>query len=147
MTPRFKRAYDLLIKAYFNDQLMAGDCRKCAVGNICEGWSGWFGLFSTFSGEQFYNLIADAKYPIIASLESQLFERTQYNRYDLAKIEYAFETTCKLDHFDSNISRKAILEDQFNGLKAVIELLMSFDQIEGDQYVEKLKEKLTAPCL
>lgn len=149
MTEKFKRAYDLLIKAYFNDKLRAGDCTACAVGNICGGWAEWVDLFCTGDGTQ------DCRDPSMESfnmktydeIAAELFEISGYTEEELKQVEFLFETTTKIKISlflpDNNkYTPSEILTDQYNGLKAVIELLMSFDNIEGEQYTDKLKEKL-----
>lgn len=148
MTERFKRAYDLLIKAYFNDELKAGDCTACAVGNICCS-SQWKVLFVTWSkstqefnawrGDTIKNKWGKTRDEIREELE----ERTMYSIKELAQIEHLFEKSTKYNfHNYALLTPSEILADQFNGLKAVIELMMQFDNIEGVQYVDKLKEKL-----
>lgn len=152
MTPRFKRAYDLLVKAYFEGTLNAGDCSACAVGNIC-GSPDWRRLFYTSSGLQRYTPNSNI---VPQGYVDGLEKSTGYSIKELAKIEYTFETNTKIkkDFFWGYIiiengsaikcdaTEQEILADQFNGLKAVVELMMQLDGIEGDQYVDKFKEKL-----
>lgn len=149
MTERFKRAYDLLVKAYFNGTLRAGDCTACAVGNICGGNPEWKALFVTLSKTNQHKRFWEeyevrALYKLsISEIKEIVEELTDYSESELAKIEFTFETNTKFDHEEYySLSESEILADQFNGLKAVVELMMSFDGIEGDQYVDKFKEKL-----
>lgn len=148
MTPRFKRAYDLLIKAYFNDELKAGDCNACAVGNICDGNGDWKPLFCTQHNVQVFDCFSDKAVTLLYNktreeIKKEIESISMYSVKELAQIEYAFETNAKISCvFYSRYNQSQILADQFNGLKAVIELMMRFDGIEGDQYVNKLNEKL-----
>lgn len=152
MTERFKRAYDLLVKAYFEGTLRAGDCTACAVGNICGG-AVWVRALNEPLAR--YSIAPEKCFgPQLTAIK--LSEISGYSRIELNKIENTFEGSTNFkwrvgsrryatdNYFDNFISptEHEILADQFNGLKAVVELMMEFDNIEGDQYVDKFKEKL-----
>jgi hypothetical protein len=163
MTERFERAYNTLIDAFFDGTLAKGNCSACAVGNIVAGahkakvsmelnddsdywyWdvycsidnSSWSNLFVTVSEKQ-YKRNKNDKF-IKSSLK--LIEPTGYNEDELARIEFAFEIHTKITIGNyQKYSEKEILEDQYNGLCAVFEVMGELDNIEID-YKSKLKEK------
>ena len=139
MTERFKNAYDRLVKAYITNGLMANDCTACAVGNMCDD-KGWFRAVLDFR----------EKVEVIRTINNN----TGYSIEELSQIEYTFEenTHYKKEGYYSTPARivwtrddspldfiketpefmSKLADDQFNGLKAVIELLMSFDKMSGE---------------
>lgn len=48
----YQKTVDLLLDAYNSGKLEHGDCKACAVGNICGGNDNWARLFMTSSGTQ-----------------------------------------------------------------------------------------------
>lgn len=68
---------------------------------------------------------------------------TGYSTEEMAEIEYAFETNTQIRYENYlSSSEQEILEDQFNGLSAVVDLLLQFDGIEDEdrKYVGKFRE-------
>jgi hypothetical protein len=156
MTPRFDKAYNALYKAFMNNTLAKGTCTACAVGNIVADAMGgkvsirghnfvcdvhntwWSNFFITFDNEQ---TIFDDYNDIPAY--GRLKELTGYSVEELSKIEFAFETNTKIsfnEYFSSN--EEQIMEDQFNGLMAVMDVMIKLDDVkEGEKYKETFKNK------
>ena len=162
MTKRFEKAYNALLKAFMDDTLAKGTCTACAVGNIVADAMGtkvvrvspsyfvcnrnnnfWSDLFVTdafFNKQKIYNEKSSrAKY-----IKARLKKLTGYSWKELAKIEHVFETNTKVSKgFYPLIDEKEIMEDQFNGLMAVLDVMIELDEIkEGKQYKDAFKKKL-----
>lgn len=157
MTKRFEKAYNSLYKAYMNDTLAKGTCTACAVGNIiadamglvitklspheykCEGFNTWWAnIFITLGNYQkIYS------YPNLEDKKESIKILTDYTWQEMAKIEYAFETNTKINYENYySSSDSAILNDQFNGLMAVMDVMIELDEIaEGEKYKESFKNK------
>lgn len=161
MTQRFEKAYNALLKAFMDDTLAKGTCTACAVGNIVADAMGtkvvrvspsyfncnrknnfWGDLFVTdafFHKQMIYNEKSSrAKY-----IKARLKKLTGYSWKELAKIEYVFETNTKvLKGLYPLTDEKEIMEDQFNGLMAVMDVLIELDNIEeGNKCKEAFKNK------
>jgi hypothetical protein len=161
MKERFKKAYEALYRAWENNTLAKNTCTACAVGNIVAAAQGgvitkvhnemvdsrisficntrnnfWDQLFVTSYGEQDIY-----KNPV---LEEELFKLTGYTAYELAKVEYAFETNTKINFNRYNrFTQKEIEEDQFKGLMAVMDVLIELDEVkEGNEYKQNFNKKL-----
>ena len=136
MTQRFQKATDALYDSFFNGTLAKGVCVRCAVGNIVgaaqhalgnDGNNAWWSsLFYSSCGKQFryYN------YPYHEAL---LLTLTEYTADELAEVEWAFENNTRIDHSVYNIhTEQEILEDQYNGLCAVFDVLMGLDGMDEE---------------
>ncbi len=155
MTQRFEKAYNALYKAFMNDTLAKGTCAACAVGNIvadamgakvykkgyefeCDIHNGWWSkFFVTIENEQeIKHQRADPDYWRLKKL-------TGYSIEELAKIEFAFETNTKIRFFNYPfMTEEKIMEDQFNGLMAVMDVLIELDDVnEGEKFKETFKNK------
>ena len=156
MTPRFEKAYNALYNAFMNNTLAKGTCTACAVGNIvadalggnvsksgngfvCDIHNTWWSMFFiTFDNKQHktdeYN--DNINY-------GRLKDLTGYSVEELAKIEFAFETNTKISFVNYfNSTEEQIMEDQFNGLMAVMDVLIKLDEVkEGEKYKETFKNK------
>ena len=134
-TERFNRAITKLVKAFFENDLAAADCRKCAVGNMCDGEGVWSNVFVTGIEGQVIN---EDQY---IGLAKEIIDKTGYSWQELARIEKTFEENTALswsDYFWCNKSE--IMEDQYNGLMAVVDVLC---EIEGfDEEVTNETKKL-----
>lgn len=154
-TERFKKAYNALVNAFYNGTLQAGNCRACAVGNIVascinfelkpehleiatEGLdnTGWiksvreaFHISSGDISEKVWN----KQYTSI-----ELHDITGYSPLELAKIESVFEENTYLkNYFEISYSEEELLEDQYNGLVAVVEVLLELDNIKPEEHYNK----------
>lgn len=151
MTPRFEKACNALYNAFMNDTLAKGTCKACAVGNIVANAMGasvtskydcevvntfWNCIFyTTESGEQIITRNAIC--------EKQLKELTEYSWEEMAKVEHAFERAAKIHYYYYGChTPQEIMEDQFNGLMAVMDVLIELDEVkEGNSYKETFKNK------
>jgi len=160
MTPRFEKAYNALVKGFFEGTLAKETCVACAVGNIIADAQGgvirknksffdcstdnsfWARVFMTDGAIQRINI--DNK-----TEQEQIFNLTGYEYGDLAKVEFAFERNTQISYDEyCDFSEKEILEDQYNGLCAVVDVLLSLDNIEEQPtYKAKFREhKTLQPC-
>ncbi len=158
---RFTRALDALVKAFFNDHLSRGHCAACAVGNIvayCNGvdmknftqksdssvfpHANWVYLGFTFEGTQLPGMnpggpmglpVPSKEFDII--IAKRFIFATGYSDSEILKMEFAFETNTKIYGSDYHIhTPKEIMEDQYNGLMAVVDVLCELDDIEAIEY-------------
>lgn len=152
---RFNKAYNALVDAYFNGTLAKCHCAACAVGNIvayCMGvklkadkiyfgskhpntvWVYAVNSTSVMGGVSSCEANFGKQYT-----ENQLFNLTGYTSAELAHIEDAFESCTEITIWNyPNHTEQEILEDQFNGLCAVVDVLLSFEE---NQEVGTLKTK------
>lgn len=177
MTERFRKAYDSLVRAYFEGTLAKGTCVACAVGNIIADATGgtiimqdandpycttkndfWNVLFASENGRQFTHDVEDGKITHnytninvlipgisvenITKSQKRLFELTGYSAKEMAQIEWAFEENTKLNWYMYPIyQEEVVLEDQYNGLSAVVDVMMDLDHMEIDpKYNTKFRE-------
>lgn len=161
MTQRFEKAYNALYKAFMNDTLAKGSCAACAVGNIvadamgakvyklssrfeygCDVHNSWWSvMFMTNQHGQRINTVKQDSRVIV--YRHRIKELTGYTWKELAEVERVFEQNTKISHVEySNYSEKEIMEDQFNGLMAVMDVLIEFDNIEeGNKCKETFRNK------
>lgn len=157
---RFNKAYNALVNAFFNGTLAKGTCTACAIGNIvadamgaeiiridegvstpyftCEEnndfWKGIFATNSKFQARYF------GRYP---QLELRLKSLTDYTHLELAQVEETFERNTRISACDYGwVSEQQALEDQYNGLRAVVDVLLSFEENTTNPipYKEKFRE-------
>ncbi len=156
---RFTSAYDSLIASFFDGTLSKGYCTTCAIGNIVARAQGiiptrnnkifdmskhlkvsfWALLFLTSNGHQ------DKFYEKGGCHEemNRLKDITGYTAEELAKVEWVFEQNTKIYQFNyPSYSEQEILEDQYNGLCAVFEVLCRLDGIIDSSYESELKKRL-----
>ena len=128
----FDKTVRILVHAYLNNSLVAGNCYACAVGNIIAGnlqipydhnlkWKGrqvaWPQVFVTLSCQ-----IAQIKRPwAYAGLAKEEIDATGYTWQELARIEYAFERAP---------SAKTKEARMFNGLMAVVDVLSQIHEMD-----------------
>lgn len=131
MKPTFESTVDILVKAYLNDTLQAGDCMACAVGNIIQAKG--YNLQITCDDEQTYWLrVVEKIYrpykhtPKLSEREQRIgleqIASTGYNAFELEKIEHAFE-----------FPRHYFPDDDygiFSGLMAVVDALADIHGID-----------------
>ncbi len=160
MTQRFEKAYNALYNAFMNDTLASGTCSACAVGNIVADSMGgkveklytgefhcdidnewWKHLFITSPTGQTISKLKESG--SVKYFRKKIFNLTGYRWYELAKVEYAFEKNTKIKntYYDEHTEQE-IMEDQFNGLMAVMDVLIKLDEVaEGQKYKDTFKKK------
>ena len=160
MTQRFEKAYTALYNAFMNDTLASGICAACAVGNIVADAMGikvgklhtgefhcdvdndwWKHLFVTGpSGQEIFRLKDNG---MVKKYRKRIFDLTGYKWNELAQVEKAFENKTKMKIIDyDQYTEQEIMEDQFNGLMAVMDVLIKLDEVaEGQKYKDTFKKK------
>lgn len=170
MTKRFETAFNALTAAFFDGTLAKGNCSACAVGNIVAASMGgkvykledpdsggivfeanctndfWANLFHTTDfGTQYKNKdlwgVPISSFQIIA-FTKHLQTLTLYKVDELAKVEHAFETNTAINWYEYKLhTEQAILEDQYSGLMAVMNVLIELDQVQdGEIYKTAFKK-------
>jgi hypothetical protein len=163
MTQRFEKAYNALYNAFMNNTLAKGTCTACAVGNIVADAMGaevysqgdmnyisfhcsndnhwWQRMFVTDShGQTITKISEDSE---VKQLRKKILNLTDYTWRELAKVEKAFEENTEIP-FDkyNHYTPEQIMEDQFKGLMAVMDVLIKLDEVkEGNSYKETFKNK------
>ena len=169
LTERFTRAYDALVKAFFEGTLGKWTCAACACGNIiaeaegCRLTSDEFKKLCAYRDEQNPETIKKADYILAlwANKRDEDYDREEkqtvfipldefkgqynaagYTTEEFILIEEAFERNTIIPfHNYGGVSDEKILEDQFNGLCAVVEVLLKLDNISPDEkYNAKFRE-------
>lgn len=144
---RFDNAISALVKAFFDGTLGKGNCCACAVGNICAaainekpslkfGYIGnsmkWRFVFVTFSSEG-QREFPSGNYKYQEGID--LINKTGYSKVELMKVELAFELNTKIDWKKYPLADKSeIMQDQYNGLMSVVDVLCEIEGIESAEY-------------
>jgi hypothetical protein len=154
MTKRFKNAVDALMYAFFNETLAKGTCSACAVGTIVAWGAGekvgkslspvyirdlisndlWGMAFSTTDGIQSRDYKMEKEWFVKICIKA-----TGYSADELARIEYVFNTNTEI-HYKNypNHTKQEIMEDQYNGLCAVMDVLCEIETIQDAASYKKL---------
>lgn len=134
----FKDTTATLVEAFFDGTLKKGDCQACAVGNICGQRPDWASVFVTIYGHQSFELGA------YRGTAKEVIDDTGYSPTQLARIEAAFESNTDIHYRDyENDYRSAVIEDQFSGLMAVMDVLFDIHDVEVEEqsdYRQQFKE-------
>jgi len=168
MTPRFEKAYNALYNAFMNDTLAKGTCTACAVGNIVADAIGakvysqqdvsnstirffcsddnhwWREMFFTGNCGQRITKITENKE--VKQYRKNILNLTGYTWRELARVEKVFEKTTKiLYHQYCYFKPEEIMQDQFNGLMAVMDVLIELDDVkEGEKYKNNFRNKFVS---
>lgn len=194
LSKRFQQAYDALVKAFFNNELTAGNCTTCAVGNMISNSPEFKKdcltekfLYSNYWDKSFIkgrevntahelaNQLANIHSPFYEEpikkellnvlnirlqqiyTEQNIKRHTGYSMEELMLIEGTFEETVnsyilkqnlfELDNdiFHDNSKKEYFeLESHYQGLCAVVDVLLSFEkeEVDASPYKAKFKEKL-----
>lgn len=148
---RFDRAIKALVSAFFDGTLAKGDCAACAVGNMVAAGYGkkvfiddenefycpthnqsWADVFiSSLLGNHF-------EISNYTGLAKENIDITGYSVLELSLVEIEFEknTFIYIDEYCLH-TKEQIMQDQYNGLMAVVEVLC---EIEGIENVSEYKE-------
>lgn len=163
MTERFKKAYDTLTRAYFEGTLAKGTCIACACGNIIYAaindpvtkedldneiarWNDPTGSFmSATKSIPAGPLWAQKRYPEGSAYypnkgAADLVNEAGYTTAEFAMIETAFERNTEHSYTSYPwLDDQVILEDQYKGLCAVVDVLLKLDG--EDSQGEELKKE------
>jgi hypothetical protein len=99
---------------------------------------------SSFGQAEYYKMEwDDVNRERIGNLCDYLENLTGYDVSEMALIENVFEKNTKIPSiFYSQYTKKEIMEDQFNGLMAVMDVLIELDEVkEGKQYKNSFRNK------
>lgn len=136
MTSRISHAIDVFLKAIENGTLAKGRCKACAVGNLVANalgieikelnhnylieWGFWY---------PYLECAIPSKQDLLGKKE---IEATGFSVDEIRQIEAAFEENTRISYLDyAKYSKEQIRQDQINGLEAVIEVMMEFDDVKG----------------
>lgn len=131
MTQRIENAINVFLDAINNGTLAKGTCCACAIGN----------LIADKINYKIEELDHDTSKPngvwwdYVAGFnkKAEILNKLDFTINEVIEIEKAFENNTKINYLSYyNSSKKQIREDQINGLKAVIEVMMSFDDVKED---------------
>lgn len=157
---RFNNAIAALVKGYMENTLFKSSCSACAVGNMIshsmnikivnDSFSGnlcwsdnnrpyWFSVFCTTFKQQ---IIRENLYTKDAKLQ---IDSTGYSWKELARIEFAFETSSKITEIKYSQlpyeTRDVILDaDQLKGLMVVIDILCDIEEISQEKEINSYKK-------
>lgn len=138
---RFETAIHRLVKAFFDGTLSKGICSACAVGTMCNEYHEWSVLFLTDNNSNQLrtglNRLRVGNFPPGIEIEKELILRSGYDADDLARIERTFEGSTKISYYYyDDFPRQAIMQDQFNGLMAVVDVLCEIEGIDAEPVKE-----------
>lgn len=104
---------------------------------MCNGNPTWSNVFLTALGSQ-------ETWPFSYEGETKkVIDKTGYSWRELARIEYAFECATKINNYDYRFrSKDAIIQDQYNGLMAVVEVLCEIEGISAQETKEMFSYKI-----
>jgi len=157
MTERFKKAYDALVQAFFEGTLAKDNCNACAVGDIintAQGGTISKNIYGKFTSEPCAHWWADlfvSNYKFAPQsryktengewqesyLADMMYELTGYTAEEMAQIERAFEHNTRIPEFRyAEFEEIDILEDQYHGLCAVIDVMIRLDGKEPAAHPE-----------
>ena len=154
MTKKFSNAVDALINAFFNETLAKGTCSACAVGSIIAWGAGervgkdldpvyitdlitndmWGIAFATTNGVQTRDLEKEKEWYVKTCITA-----SGYSANQLARIEYVFETNTEIHYKNYRYhTKQQVMEDQYNGLCAVMDVLCEIEAIKDTASYKKL---------
>ncbi len=158
---RFERAYNALLDAYNNNTLAKNSCTACAVGNIVASALnaevtrrideyGFIEFKCDLDNRSWYRLIGYDFY-LSSSARQRAIEAitlTGYSVSELKEVERLFEDNTRIGSMAyKHYSEKEIKQDQYKGLVAVVDYLLSLEEVEQTikdtkeaQFSSKLKE-------
>lgn len=137
---RFNNAVTALVKGFFEGTLAKGTCSACAVGNIVahsisvkpyiQSSRLELAEYYKYENTHWVLLIGGCGFGGLSQIKARAnILATGYNVEQLTDIEDAFEWATKYQFYKySELPQSEIMQDQFNGLMAVVDVLM---EIEG----------------
>lgn len=146
---RFENAISALVEAFFKGTLAKGHCAACAVGNMIHYSFGkkpemivkqYIVDFKPGyptklkGGGEWHQLISECSF-VDKKMAKKQIESTGYSLSEIKLIESAFECNTIISHTDmKNQSKEAIMEDQYKGLMAVVDVLCEIEGLEPTEY-------------
>ena len=150
MNDRLRNSIEVLQRAYLTEELIAGNCQACAVGNLvaASGYhdaGAWRYVFCTDRLDDNLEPIQTFYKPGDGYMTISFrhyndglgaIKATGYSLKELARIEFAFETA--IDHeFDEDGDPKLDHNAQWIRLQAVLKVLFDIEGISYDPEVEQ----------
>ncbi len=147
---RFDNAITALISAFFNETLAKGTCSACAVGNMVafahnKKTTKNFDVvqLGDYNNTYWFILHPQAFFRKSTEQSDRIYEAvvkpTGYSIKEIFQIEAAFEKNTKIQWNDYPFREKSeVMQDQFNGLMAVVDELCKLDGIEDASQYKKL---------
>lgn len=139
-----------LIGAFFEGTLAKGHCAACAVGNMIHYSHGVKPeliehprlkdgvTFKTNyptnsrSGEEWLNCSIEHDMKLIAKIQ---ISPTEYSLSEILKIEAQFEKNTQIVHsYMKAYTKEQIMEDQYKGLCAVVDVLCQLEGYDSEEY-------------
>lgn len=118
----FENSVNVLVRAYLNDTLDAGDCKACAVGNLIQHACNIPPNSASFypDGGSWYSTMRDDSRLFKVLSEHPHIVQTGYTGLEIYKIERAFMTACS----------QSIIDDNFERLLAVVDVLAEIHSVD-----------------
>ena len=160
-TERFDKAYKALYNAFMNGTLAKWDCAACACGNIIAAANNLILTSEELKSRSDCSIsISEIDYNSQIGVKIEKLWKSNFSSIDLktndnylfkvnsagytglefSRIEIAFETNTKIRSFDYYLfTENEILNDQYNGLIAVMDVLIELDNIENITEKESFK--------
>lgn len=140
---RFDHSVSVLVKAFFEGTLAKGSCAACAVGNLVADVCGykitenlldydqtspmWHFVFVTDMITGIQELSPECYSGEIA----RQIDSTGYTWQELAKVEKMFELNTLINfQYYNKYTKQEIMQDQYNGLMAVVDVLAEINEID-----------------
>ncbi len=142
LTPRIEKAIDIFLDAINNNTLAKGTCKACAVGNMVAHGMGITAIIP--QNDEDHCAIAENEHWSALFFETSAFkfekdkgkkciEATEFSLNEIIAIETAFEHNTSIRWTEYvHTDEKEIRADQINGLKAVVEVMLGFDDVKAD---------------
>lgn len=121
MRPTFEKTVDVLVKAYMNDTLDAGNCKLCAVGNIISRGNPSYDFYST--GISWYRAIG-------LNTEMNPNGTPDYNHPDIVNTGYTAEDLLRIERIFMDRDGLRDESDTFSALMAVVDVLADIHGID-----------------
>jgi hypothetical protein len=136
---RFESAISKLVKAFHNGTLEKWSCTACGVGTICDGRGDWSLVIERdildgqiINMERYVERTTCGQDPT-AYYPKSVIDATSYSITELARIEEAFESNTKIMGYRySKYSQSEIMQDQYTGLMAVVDVLCDIEGINAE---------------
>ncbi len=150
MEKRIENAIDIFLDALNNGTLAKGTCFACAVGNLVAAGmdavvihqidgnkhkydctknnKDWSQLFYTPPSGKQATTDYEKVFKHLPRLKKEI-ENTNFTVYELAQIEFAFETNAKINHQHYHgYTKEEIRADQIKALEAVVKVMLTFNE-------------------
>ena len=134
---RYNKSVDILVQAYFDDELIHGDCSKCAVGNLIKG-NGYnkFKDVAPYAGtpESFFNSQWLRKFSLIDGIRETIVPSIHFDLKDAQEqIDFSGYTEWEVDKLESAFEDGENGLDMFKSMMRVIDVLGEIHEIDKEE--------------